>query len=188
MATEARIQKPRNFAVVVRGLTSLDDKVLGAAEKGMARGLEFAITIAKREHLSGPRPTVLDVITRRLRDSLESSVTRSGEGVVGRIGTTVKYARYHEEGFAGQRRLPAGYWRAVDARFERNGGVVLSGRAAARRQRTGEVDIERITFRKTSATVNYKGRPFLKPAIQKAIPRITRAVEQELAKINPSNG
>lgn len=53
---------------------------------------------AKTEHLSGPRPKVLNIRSGRLRASIKPKVRKSGDTVRGEIGTNVIYARIHEMG------------------------------------------------------------------------------------------
>ncbi len=106
--------------LVIESLGKLPDAVTRAAARGLARGLLYAVGIAQRNFLSGPRPGKLDVRTRRLRDSVVSEVlidrtvralewlngktteVIAGNGdVTGRMGSNVTYAAFHEFGFHG---------------------------------------------------------------------------------------
>ena len=51
-----------------------------------------------RNKLSGQ---VLKVRTNNLRGSIHQEVSRDGSGIVGRVGTNVEYAAFHEYGFSG---------------------------------------------------------------------------------------
>lgn len=51
-----------------------------------------------RNKLSGQ---VLKVRTNNLRGSIHQEVSRDGSGIVGRVGTSVEYAAFHEYGFSG---------------------------------------------------------------------------------------
>ena len=51
-----------------------------------------------RNKLSGQ---VLKVRTNNLRGSIHQEVSHDGSGVVGRVGTNVEYAAFHEYGFSG---------------------------------------------------------------------------------------
>ena len=51
-----------------------------------------------RNKLSGQ---ILKVRTNNLRGSIHQEVIRDGSGIVGRVGTNVEYAAFHEYGFTG---------------------------------------------------------------------------------------
>lgn len=64
---------------------------------------ELTIGYAQKNKLSGPRPSVLGVITNRLRSSLRRNDATVSDGMVeGAIGTNVEYAAVHEYGFDGE--------------------------------------------------------------------------------------
>lgn len=58
----------------------------------------MAIRTAKLNYLSGPRPEHLDVVTGRLRASVNSKVDKIKDGFQIRVGTDVPYGAIHEFG------------------------------------------------------------------------------------------
>lgn len=99
---DAKVQEQgQSFHLLIAGAETLPSHVRSAAAIGMERGLLYTVGLVQREYLSGPRPTRLDIVTRRLRDSIATQVQNTGTGVIGRIGTNVVYAAYHEFGFHG---------------------------------------------------------------------------------------
>lgn len=185
-----KLRQPANFPIVIAALEKADDRVLAAAEKGLRKGLEFAKTIAMREFLSGPRPKRLDVVTTRLRSSIATSVQRSGKGVVGRIGSNVKYARYHEFGLKGVvsvrehiRHSTKNGERSVKLVRDRAGNVVGQKRETVTQAEKRGVVFTRDTVKAHKRKVNYEGRPFIRPALEKAQPMIKQAILDTLKAI-----
>lgn len=182
-----KLKTPNNFPIVIAGLEKLDENVLAAAEKGLRKGLEFAKTISMREFLSGPRPKRLDVVTTRLRSSIATSVRRSGKGVIGRIGSNVKYARYHEFGLKGTVSVREHVRHTVDRNWDaggrrikfikdRQGFVIGEKRESVKQAQRRGVEFVRETVKAHKRRVNYEGRPFIKPALLKAQPLIKQAI------------
>lgn len=180
---EVSVQK-KNFAVVLRGLDTLDARVLQGAEKGMAAGLEDTIGHIRRNKLLGQ---VLNRRTGQLIKSIERD-TRivEGQGVVGRIGSNLPYAAVHEFGFAGTQQVRA-HIRATGASFGRKGGAQYTGKAAARRLRTGSVAFQQVKAH--ARRVNFKERSFVRSAIrdktQTIMDRVARDIQ--LATEAPPN-
>lgn len=188
-----KLRTPNNFPIVIAGLNTLDARVLDAAEKGLRKGLEFAKTISMREFLSGPRPKRLDVVTTRLRSSIATSVQRSGKGVIGRIGSNVKYARYHEFGFKGvvsvrehMRHSATNGGRSVKLVRDRAGNVIGEKRESVAQAEKRGVVFARETVRAHKRRVNYEGRPFIRPALEKAQPLIKQTVLDALKAVPPT--
>lgn len=185
-----KVTTPKNFPIVIKALETAPENVLLAAEKGLRKGLEFAKTISMREYLSGPRPKRLDVVTTRLRSSIATSVQRSGRGIVGRIGSNVKYARYHEFGMKGVvhvrehiRHQATSGERAGRLIRDREGNVVGQKRESVKQAESRGVVFTRETVKAHKRKVNYEGRPFIKPALVKAQPYIKQAILDAIAKI-----
>lgn len=66
--------------------------------------------IAQDRYLSGPRPTRLDVVTGRLRRSINvKRITGQANQIGASVGTNVEYARRWELGFAGTEQVSAHY-------------------------------------------------------------------------------
>lgn len=151
----------KNIAVVLRGLDTLDARVLQGAEKGMAAGLEDTIGHIRRNKLLGQ---VLNRRTGQLIKSIERD-TRivPGQGVVGRIGSNLPYAAGHELGWAGVQQVRA-HTRVVGASFSRQGGASYTGKAAARRLRTGAVSFQQVKAH--ARKVNFKERSYVRSGIR----------------------
>jgi phage gpG-like protein len=187
---KATVTPPSNLKLVIRDLKTADSNLMQAAEKALARGLQFALSIATKQYLSGPRPNRLDVVTARLRNSLVTRVTREPNRIVGILGTNVKYAAYHEYGFRGIQKV-AGHYRGIRVVKK---GKTIAGKDAAKDQRRHIRDATgtRLAWKdsladvaaRTGATLekryihphdrklNYWGKPFLKPAMVDALPTI----------------
>lgn len=188
--------KSKNFAVVLRHAEGIEQRVQGAAKRGLRRGLEKAREISQREFLEGPRPQRLGVITTRLRQSIAINVTETARGIVGRMGSNVKYAAFHEFGFRGTVQVK-GFTRHVsDLNWVT---AAPERRTIEKRDRQGNVigtrreSVEQATKRGAAFTtqfvgghsrkVNYAGRPFVKPALEKARPFILAFVNEEVGKV-----
>lgn len=194
-----KLKTPNNFPIVIARLAKGDEKVLAGAEKGLRRGLEFTRTVVMREFLSGPRSkTKLDAISGRLRGSIAYSVQRSGKGIVGRIGSNVKYARFHEFGFNGTVNVKA-HTRAVVAgsgergvkfireRETREAGKIIKRGAiiGTKRESVKSAEARGVSFVRQQVgahtrRINYAGRPFIKPALVKMQQRIKDTIMEEI--------
>lgn len=184
------------YAVALHGLETLPATVLQAAQVGLERGLLVAVGIVQHDFLSGPRPKHLDVRTTRLRNSISSKVTSTGNRITGQIGTNVPYARFHELGFRGTVNVSAHTrvlgvhdekGNAVDRRKvlkEANGTVIGFGetwKRAASREKQGTASFQYVKAH--TRKVNYSGRPFLRPGLEKAFPLILQEIKVELDKV-----
>lgn len=175
-----KLRPPLNFPIVLANVANVDERVLKAGETGIRKGLEFAKTISMREFLRGPRPAKLGEVTGRLRDSLTVSVTRTGKGVVGRIGSNVKYARFHEFGLTGvvnvrehtrhiQQKLAGNSSRRVKfIRDPRTGSIIATKRESVNSAAKRGVEFMEQTVKAHPRKVDYKGRPFIRPALERA--------------------
>lgn len=171
--------------LVIRQLDALDGKVRLAATQALSRGMQYAAGVSQRSFLRGPRPAKLGVVTGRLFGSITSRTTDEGDRIVGAIGTNVPYGRFHEEGFHGTQSVRS-HTRVV--RQISGGGKLIAGRigdigtpapvraskAGAAKQKGGLVEFGRVSAH--TRTLNYAGKPFLKPALQATLPRILREV------------
>jgi hypothetical protein len=190
--------KERGFAVVIRSLQTIDTRVLQACARGLDRGLLHTVAVIQREYLRGPRPEKLDVQTTRLRNSIASQVTLNDKGVTGRVGSNLKYAAFHEFGFVGSMTVRA-HSRLFSA-FNLAGQRVRPTRRTIRdaagnvvgfkestlgaAQREGHPFVFTIQVKAHKRQINYKGRPFVRPALEKSLPGIQQAIEKELATLN----
>ncbi len=186
----------KGFAVVLKGVETLPEKALQAASVGLARGLLVTVGIVQHDFLSGPRPKNLDVRTTRLRNSISSKVTNDGKRVVGQIGTNVPYARFHELGFRGTVNVSA-HTRVLENQDEdgldhdrrkilkdASGSVI--GFAESRKRVAGRAKSGVSIFQHVRAhtrKLNYAGRPFLKPGLEKGFPLILQEIKAELATV-----
>jgi phage gpG-like protein len=175
----------KNEQLVIAGLKTLDERVLQAAETGLARGLEFVVSAAKLNYLSG---SPLRRITGRLQSGMTHSVTRTGDSVIGRVGNNVKYAAFHEFGFHGLMNVKAHsrVMQNVNAKGENiavTPGKVISGvlqtrKQIARKQKGGFVSVQFVKAHNRS--VNYAGRPFVRPALEAMTPQIKSEIIKDL--------
>ena len=148
---------PRGFPVVVAKLQGAPAKVLDAAEVGLKNGLAFVVKTSQLEFLQGPRPLRLGEVTTRLRNSIVYKVTRDGTKVTGRVGTNVVYGAFHEFGFKGIEHVK-GFPRTL--------------------KRKGQTIEEFVKGH--NRRVNYKGRPFIRPALDKGLPLIIEAINKQI--------
>ncbi len=193
--------RTEGFQLVIRELGTLPDRALTAVERGLSRGLQYAVGIAQRRHLSGPRPKTLDVVTTRLRNSLTHRVRRLPDRITGEIGTAVPYGRFHELGFRGTQQVRA-HTRVVRESISAQGRIVdvdsrrqvrdSQGRAIGfkdrRRGRVEGTTNTTVNVRAHSRRINYAGRPFLRPALEAAMPRIIREINSGVAEALQGGG
>jgi len=189
-----------NLPIVIAKVSAVESQALEAAATGMRRGLIYAVGIVQREYLQGPRPKRLGERTTRLRQSITSKVqVQEGRGVIGRIGTNVKYAAFHEFGFHGVETVRShtrvvqqvnALGIAVDTRRPIRDaahnfvGFKGSRKASASAQKTGFTTVQ---FVKSHARkIDYAGRPFIRPAVAKATSQIVQEINNELFKLTNS--
>lgn len=178
----------KNEQLVIAGLKTLDERVLQAAETGLARGLLFVVASAQREYLSGPRPAKIQSVTGRLRQSVTSKVSRSADRVTGQVGSAVKYAAFHEFGFHGVMNVKAHsrILQNVNAKGDSiavTPGKVISGvlqtrKQIARKQKGGFVSVQFVKAHQRN--VNYAGKPFVRPALEAMTPQIKAEIVKDL--------
>jgi phage gpG-like protein len=195
MSITSRITE-KGYTVVITGLGKIDAAVINGMRLGLERGLLKTVGVVQREYLQGPRPAKLGEITARLRNSISSKVTVSGDKVTGRIGTNVSYGAYHEFGFHGTENVRQ-FNRVISRTFRSQGsigspiqlggkfeaGARSGGKKAARSQRSGAVTFEFVKAH--TRKVDYAGRPFVAPALQKSLPMILAEIKKDLAAIKP---
>ncbi len=124
--------------------------------------------VAKKRHLSGPRPENLQPVTGRLRSSITSRVTARDKNIEGVLGTNVKYARLHELG---------GEIRVTDR---------MRKYFWARHKRTGDEKWRNMALTKKTA-FKFPARPFLQPAIEAEMPSFEKDIARTM-KTNLSPG
>lgn len=182
----------QNEQLVIKRLTELPDKAVGACARALQRGLLGAMSIAQLRYLSGPRPGRIQSITGRLRMGMNSQVEIKDGQVIGKLGNNVKYAAFHEFGFHGVVNVRA-HTRAISnmrARGEKDMrkravslegdflGFMESRKRASRRQRTGFVGVQFVKAHQRK--LNYAGKPFTRPALDAATPMILDEINREL--------
>jgi len=175
-------------------LKLLDQRILEATAQGLQAGLLLVAGIAQREFLSGPRPARLGVVSGRLAGSLSPEVQVSANSVTGRITSSAPYAAFHEFGFHGTEQVRA-YDRAThvfnargrqieprrayrDTKGQRQGWKETKLHAAQRRSRTATIGHVRAHQRR----VNYDGRPFLMPAMEKGAPMVMEEIKKRIGE------
>lgn len=163
--------------VVVEGIDALDKSaaVAAAARNYLRTGIGKAVrdfsmsaeAIAK-DYASGPRSSSrLGVVSGRLHSSITSEVTQDGDDFEAKVGTNVEYAAMWEFGFHGTQQVDA-HTRVVTQVFGRpvKGGSL----------------IEKV--RGFSRKVDNDARPFLKPAIDDALPQLEVDVGQVMESLD----
>lgn len=183
-----------NSTAPQQALQSLPARLDAALAKGLARGLLYTVGVAQRQFLSGPRPQKLDVRTTRLRNSIASQVQISGTGaIIGRIGSNVTYAAFHEFGFRGIVNVRAharvlstlnAAGNPIDQRKRDSQGFIKETHARAN-ARKGSKAATVVTgqVRAHQRHLNYAGRPYLRPALELAIPTINDELKKEIAAL-----
>ena len=183
--------KLQGTQIVLRQLDTLDGRVRDEAGKALARGLQYAVGISQRSFLRGPRPQKLGVVTGRLFGSITSRVDHEADRIVGAIGTNVFYGGFHEFGFNGSQQVRA-HTRVIrivaspgkgqqPVVFGRSGGVGTTaaspaGKGTLRKLGKAVVSSTTAQVKAHTRTLNYAGKPFLRPALTQALPRILSEV------------
>ena len=184
----------KNEQLVIKHAQGLESRILQALETGLANGLLMVVGMAQREYLSGPRPTKIQSITGNLRQRVTSSVTRAGAALLGRVGNSAKYAAYHEFGFhgtvnvRGHSRVTEQFSGELDEETDtrravrNNKGELLgykeSRKASTKFQKTGHVAVQFVKAH--SRRVNYAGKPYVRPALERLTPKITEEIKKNL--------
>lgn len=110
-----------------------------------------------RNKLSGQ---VLNVRTNNLRGSIHQEVIRDGSAIVGRVGTNVEYAAFHEYGFNGAQSVRE-HMRTIKMAF----GKMLK-------------EPKKIVIGAHTRHVDYKGKSFLRTALQDQHEEIVTALNE----------
>jgi phage gpG-like protein len=163
-----------NRDLVFDELAKLDATIRANTMTGLRRGMQLAISLVQRDYLSGPRPARLDAITGNLRNSITSIVEINGNTITATLGSDRPYAAFHEYGFHGIEQV-RGFERRI-ARFATRGGS-FAGRDAIHDSALGS---GAVYVRPHQRRVNYDGRPFIVPGLEKAMPLIMTEIEKEL--------
>lgn len=182
-----------NYPIVVARLGALPAAAAAAIGRGLRRGLEYTRSIVQREYLQGPRPTRLGERSTRLRQSITTGVTSTSDHVQGRIGTNVEYAAFHEFGFhgiqnvrahtrvVGFKKPPKNLGKLRGAIHDSEGRFVgykrTLSQVAARRPSAGAV-MQHVSAH--TRKVNYRGRPFIRPALVRCEKQIADEVLREV--------
>ena len=189
-------------SLVIKKLTALPASIDRALGTGLARGLEYAASVAQLQFLSGPRPAVLNARTGRLRGSIAYEVDATNPArIVGRIGSNLSYAAFHEFGFHGIINVRA-HSRILNVHSVKTGAQVEirrklyddkgnfigfrdSNKRALERLITNPKHAAHYGFnvvqvRAYSRKVDYFGRPYIRPALETAMPTITGEINREI--------
>lgn len=127
-----------------------------------------AVRIAKDEYLSGPRPEKLGHGKGALASSIAYRVIKSGKVWTTSIGSNLKYAAIQEEG------------------GETHPNVTAKMRAWAWRMffETHDDKFMHLALtKKTQLTINIPPRPYLRPAINDAMPAFTANLRAVMANL-----
>lgn len=187
-----------NYPYIRAKLKALAPALRPAVAKGLQRGLEGTASLSQRSYLSGPRPARLDVVTTRLRNSIATRVVDDGREITGRIGSNVRYARFHEFGFRGLQNVSAHtrVLKILNRKGQEITGGPLSRKRGVIKDRAGNV----VGYKRSMSTaagllggssvsvqvrahqrrINYAGRPFIRPALRRTEQSIARSVEAAL--------
>jgi phage gpG-like protein len=172
----------KNADKVLTSLKSTDERLMTAIGVGLARGLLIAVGVSQAEYLTGPRPERLEVVTSRLRGSIQSEVEVSNNAIIGRMGSNVPYAAYHEFGYHGVEQVKA--HNRVSSLQISNGTVriVHEGGTKQMAKQLRKNDIVAFTQVKAHARkVDYDGRPYLRPALAQT--DIGSEIDKEIKKV-----
>lgn len=116
---------------------------------------------------------ILHVRTGRLRRSITAEFSSEGDTFQARVGTNVKYARAHELGFQGAVNVPAHEVRA----FSRMQSVAFGRPMKEPRM----VNVRAHVVKTHSVKMNIPKRPFLEPAAEENIGRMTSNIRAAMA-------
>lgn len=185
--------KSENEKAVADSLQTTDGRVRFACAAGLSIGIQAAAGTAQRLYLSGPRPEVLDVRTTRLRQSIVTEVEVDGNNIIGRIGSNVPYAAFHEFGFFGTEQVRAhtrvrgwlgksGRERKTTRAHYRNGVFQFAEDIRPESVRMGLSNFSSIEdVLAYTRKVAQPGKSFLRPALEAT--DILGIVKKEIAKV-----
>lgn len=186
-----------NYPQIAAKLKKLPAKMRPVVSDAFRGGLLLVISESQKHYLSGPRPLRLGVVTTRLRNSLAARVRDDAKKIVGQVGSNVRYAAWHEFGYRGAVHVRAHTRiRGILARgkrfslrtarrpiYELSSGEVVGYRRSSKRalSRARDIDAVLVSFvRAHTRMINYRGRPFLRPAIISQERRIAARVLRAL--------
>jgi len=190
------IKPDQRNVFVIQALEKVDAETLQRAGKILGKRLEQAIGVAQTQYLSGPRPQKLDVVTTRLRGSLEKSVTVEPDKARGTLGTNIPYAGFHEFGFKGSIAVREHVrilsetndkGKEVDTRkaVRDKAGNIIGYSRTKRSEKTTKVTTK---VKAHTRKLNYEGRPFLRPALMRVQPLILSYLKKLFQPEGTSNG
>ncbi len=183
--------------LAIKTLQQTPAAIQGAMQRGLARGLLSAVATSQLKYLSGPRAARLDAISGRLRQNVASEVENDGATIIGRFGDNVPYAAFHEFGFHGVVNVKAhvrvigqvsDLGEIIDTRrrvVKDTGefvGFLDSRKRSASKQENGLIGVSFVKAH--SRTVNYAGRPFLRPALEESMDAITTEISAEIKTLH----
>ena len=210
-AMNATLKEP-NISVAVKGLGNVEAAMLPAMARGLDAGLKTATGKAIQHFMRGPRPAVLGEVTGQLIRSLGFRVLIERNIVRGTIGSMLPYAAVHEFGLVGHAPIKVSlHKRAYDklgviqkVRVSKKGKRTSAlykfdaeGNVVGYKTTLRAIAIETLKRKPDSGIVlkdhkehwrekfKYRGRPFLRPAIEQSSEDIGRYVRRELAAIIP---
>ena len=151
----ARVVGIKPVSVRLGGMSARVRKSVFGAVKELGATLQRRV----KEELTGQ---VLNVRTNRLRSSITLQTEEAPDHITARVGTNVKYGRYHELGFHGAEKVRA---------HDRYTSTVFGHRLRyLALQHVGDHDRE----------VNYGGRPFLRPALEERRDLVRTRIQQAI--------
>ena len=155
------------FKVDMSDIDGLEKDYENAIKRGIDRGVIWAEGNIMKNYLTHGTP--LYRRTGALRGSIPqfqrtNRVRKTSRGWVSQVGSRMSYAAAHELGFNGVVAIKA-HMRKISQAF---------GRAIRPMQ---------IKVRAHSRKMNMPKRPFLKPGLEDAVPKIEKFIGEELAKI-----
>ncbi|MCX7723546.1 MAG: hypothetical protein N2379_10905 [Verrucomicrobiae bacterium] len=188
----------KNEQVALRSLQTMDARLMRFLRGALVRSLQHVIKKSQSEYLQGPRPKKIQSISYRLWSSLWWATEPGANSIIGRVGSTVPYAAYHEFGFYGTVNVPAHtrILRVLGARGRPlreirraaygEGGVFLGWletrkQAVQRFRARGRVVTPISTVvRAHVRRVAYPGKPYLRPALEESLPVVRAEIEAAL--------
>ena len=151
------IQKPKGQPIARKA-----DRFLDKLKREVNLVMRRMEHTSKTRYLTGPRPTRLGVVTGHLRRSVKGFAKKKRGMVIGYLGSyRVKYGPFHEFGFSGIQPVSA------HSRTIRK----VWGRPIAPKSIHIGAHMRRI---------NYRGKPFLRPARNRHIKEIRGAISKAM--------
>lgn len=145
------------------------EKLMGELVRASQRFGLNAVQIAKDQYLSGPRPDKLGVGSGRLRSKIESKTERSGSVIKTSVGTNVIYGPTHEMGGETHPSVTNKMRKFAWAMFFKSGDDKWKRMALTKKSRL---------------KIKIPARPFLRPAINDAMPSFEDNIGRILSKIS----